>query len=168
MAIQTRRGFLGLIFGAMALAALLLPASAQERVTILLDYAFPEGIHAPLHLATVKGWYKDAGLDVEIKDGKGSVVTVQQIACLLYTSGFESRLAELESDNRPASPRVVVSRVATVLPCEITLKRRRSLISNPQTSTNSHPLERSTQILKVLSTCLGNSSSTFRLSLIHI
>ena len=80
MAIQTRRGFLGLIFGAMALAALLLPASAQERVTILLDYAFPEGIHAPLHLATVKGWYKDAGLDVEIKDGKGSVVTVQQIA----------------------------------------------------------------------------------------
>src|SRR5262249_33579672 len=26
------------------------------------------------------GWYKDAGLDVEIRDGKGSIVTVQQIA----------------------------------------------------------------------------------------
>jgi NitT/TauT family transport system substrate-binding protein len=54
--------------------------SAQEKVSILLDYSYPEGIHASLHLATEKGWYKEAGLDVEVRDGKGSIVTVQQIA----------------------------------------------------------------------------------------
>lgn len=56
------------------------PAFAQEKATILLDYAYPEGIHASLHLAAEKGWFKEAGLDVEIKDGKGSIATVQQIA----------------------------------------------------------------------------------------
>lgn len=61
-------------------ASLWLPATAQEKVRILLDYAYPEGIHASLHLAAVKGWYKEAGLDVDIQDGKGSIVTLQQVA----------------------------------------------------------------------------------------
>jgi len=64
----------------LCLSAGLFAASAQEKITILLDYSFPEGIHASLHLADVKGWYKEAGLDVEIQDGKGSIVTLQQVA----------------------------------------------------------------------------------------
>jgi NitT/TauT family transport system substrate-binding protein len=81
---QTRRHFTrwltaAAIFGSLLTQAVT-PALAQEKVTILLDYAYPEGIQASLHLATAKGWYKEAGLDVEVKDGKGSIVTVQQIA----------------------------------------------------------------------------------------
>jgi NitT/TauT family transport system substrate-binding protein len=79
MTIQTRRNFTRLLTGAI-FGSLLTPAMAQEKISILLDYAYPEGIHASLHLATEKGWYKEAGLDVEIRDGKGSIVTVQQIA----------------------------------------------------------------------------------------
>jgi NitT/TauT family transport system substrate-binding protein len=90
MTIRTRRALArllttGAIFGSfLALVSLtpafLTPVLAQEKATILLDYAYPEGIHASLHLAMEKGWYKEAGLDVEIKDGKGSIVTVQQMA----------------------------------------------------------------------------------------
>jgi NitT/TauT family transport system substrate-binding protein len=76
---MTRRAALFAISTAL-LCGLAAAASAQEKVTILLDYSYPEGIHASLHLATEKGWYKEAGLDVEVKDGKGSVFTVQQIA----------------------------------------------------------------------------------------
>jgi NitT/TauT family transport system substrate-binding protein len=54
-------------------------AVAQEALKVRLDY-LPWGIHAALHLASVKGWYKDAGFDVEVSDGKGSGLTIQQVA----------------------------------------------------------------------------------------
>lgn len=53
---------------------------AQEKVTILLDYPQPEGIHAGIELAAKNGWFRDAGLDVQILDGKGSNLTIQQVA----------------------------------------------------------------------------------------
>jgi NitT/TauT family transport system substrate-binding protein len=37
-------------------------------------------MHAGLHLAVEKGWFKDAGVDVEVSDGKGSSLTMQQVA----------------------------------------------------------------------------------------
>src|SRR5882757_7141385 len=80
MTIQPRRSFTRLLAVGTIFGSLLTPVMALEKVSILLDYAYPEGIHASLHLATEKGWYKEAGLDVEIRDGKGSIVTVQQIA----------------------------------------------------------------------------------------
>jgi NitT/TauT family transport system substrate-binding protein len=75
----TRRAGLAAISGVL-LCASPLAALAQEKVTILLDYSYPEGIQASLHLATVKGWYKEAGLDADVQDGKGSIITVQQVA----------------------------------------------------------------------------------------
>lgn len=51
-------------------------AQPLEKIAIRLDWT-PWAVHAPYHLAQQKGWFKDAGLDVTIEDGNGSVTTVQ-------------------------------------------------------------------------------------------
>jgi NitT/TauT family transport system substrate-binding protein len=63
-------GVAGLAFAASALA------QAPEKLKVRLDWT-PWGVHAAMHLAQQKGWYKAAGLDVELEDGNGSVTTVQ-------------------------------------------------------------------------------------------
>lgn len=60
----------GLAFAASA------AAQAPEKIKVRLDWT-PWGVHAAMHLAQQKGWYKAAGLDVAIEDGNGSVTTVQ-------------------------------------------------------------------------------------------
>ncbi|HEX7390787.1 MAG TPA: ABC transporter substrate-binding protein [Acidiphilium sp.] len=54
-------------------------AAGTETVTLRLDWT-PWGEQAAYHLAKVKGWYKQAGLDVHIQDGNGSTSTVQIVA----------------------------------------------------------------------------------------
>jgi NitT/TauT family transport system substrate-binding protein len=65
---------------AIALGTLLgaAPAVAQalEPIKVRLDWT-PWANHAALHLAQQKGWYRQAGLDVTLEDGNGSVTTVQ-------------------------------------------------------------------------------------------
>jgi NitT/TauT family transport system substrate-binding protein len=58
--------------------ALASAASAQslEKLKVRLDWT-PWGVQAPFHLAQQKGWFKQAGLDVSLEDGNGSVTTVQ-------------------------------------------------------------------------------------------
>ena len=53
-------------------------ATAQEKVTVRMDF-LPAGTHAPFHLAVAKGWYREAGLDVEVQDGRGSINTIQLV-----------------------------------------------------------------------------------------
>ncbi len=67
--------------GTLAIAATLATtaAKAEDTLKVKLDF-LPWGIHAALHLAKAKGWYKEAGLNVEITDGKGSGLTIQQVA----------------------------------------------------------------------------------------
>jgi NitT/TauT family transport system substrate-binding protein len=55
------------------------PTAAAEKVVIRMDWA-PSGVHAPFHLALRKGWFKDADIDVELQDGKGSINTLQLLA----------------------------------------------------------------------------------------
>jgi NitT/TauT family transport system substrate-binding protein len=64
--------------GLMAVGA---PAIAQQlpKLAARVDF-LPWGMHAGLHLGVVKGWFKDAGLDVEVSDGRGSGLTMQQVA----------------------------------------------------------------------------------------
>ena len=63
----------------IALACTVGPAAlAQplEPVKVRLDWT-PWANHAAVHLAQQKGWYRQAGLDVTLEDGNGSVTTVQ-------------------------------------------------------------------------------------------
>jgi len=62
----------------IALAVTSVAAHAQEKLSIRLDFS-PWGIHAAMHLAQDKGWFKDAGLDVAIADGRGSGNTLQLV-----------------------------------------------------------------------------------------
>ncbi|TFY97487.1 ABC transporter substrate-binding protein [Ramlibacter rhizophilus] len=70
--------FLVWVFATCAALTFAAAASAQapEKIKVRLDWT-PWGAHAAMHLAQQKGWYKAAGLDVEIEDGNGSVTTVQ-------------------------------------------------------------------------------------------
>jgi NitT/TauT family transport system substrate-binding protein len=64
------------------------PAAAQDnKLKVMVDWS-PHGMHAGLHLAKQKGWYQEAGLDVEILDGKGSTSTIQQVAAGQVDVGF--------------------------------------------------------------------------------
>lgn len=64
--------------GLAALAVCALPALAQEKLTVRLDFS-PWGVQAAMHLAKEKGWFKDEGLDVDIQDGRGSGNTLQLV-----------------------------------------------------------------------------------------
>jgi NitT/TauT family transport system substrate-binding protein len=66
------------IAAALSVLALGLPARAQEKLSVRLDFS-PWGVQAAMHLAKHKGWFKEAGLDVDIQDGRGSGNTVQLV-----------------------------------------------------------------------------------------
>jgi NitT/TauT family transport system substrate-binding protein len=63
---------LGLAFSGSALA------QGVDKLKVRLDWT-PWGVQAPFHLAQQKGWFKQAGLDVTLDDGNGSVTTVQLV-----------------------------------------------------------------------------------------
>jgi NitT/TauT family transport system substrate-binding protein len=54
------------------------PVLANETLTVRLDFA-PWGSHAAMHLAKHNGWFEEAGLDVDVQDGRGSGNTLQLI-----------------------------------------------------------------------------------------
>ena len=53
-------------------------ASAQDKLSVRLDFS-PWGVQAAMHLAQNKGWFKEAKLDVDIQDGRGSGNTIQLV-----------------------------------------------------------------------------------------
>src|ERR1700733_12645904 len=59
-----------------------LPAAAQEKprdkLSVRLDFS-PWGVQAAMHLAQNQGWFKQANLDVDIQDGRGSGNTIQLV-----------------------------------------------------------------------------------------
>ncbi|WP_207538735.1 ABC transporter substrate-binding protein [Sabulicella rubraurantiaca] len=62
--------------GALALPGL---ARAQgERLSLRLDFS-PWGVQAAIHLADARGWFREAGLTVDIQDGRGSGNTLQLV-----------------------------------------------------------------------------------------
>ncbi len=64
-------------------------ASAQtpEPVTVRLSWA-AGAIDAPLFLAAARGYFKEEGIDIDIRDGKGSNSTIQAVAAGTDTVGL--------------------------------------------------------------------------------
>ena len=54
------------------------PALAQTKVDFILNWV-PGGDHVPYYYAKKMGWYKEAGIDLNIEPGKGSAVAVQKV-----------------------------------------------------------------------------------------
>ena len=49
-----------------------------EKIDFVLNWV-PGGDHVPYYYAKQMGWYKDAGIDLNIEPGKGSAVAVQKV-----------------------------------------------------------------------------------------
>jgi NitT/TauT family transport system substrate-binding protein len=90
---------------ALALAAGLgSPARAATPIKFQLDWRF-EGPSALFLLPAAKGYFKEAGLDVQIDAGTGSGGTVQRVASGAYDMGFADLAALMEFHaNNPDAP----------------------------------------------------------------
>jgi NitT/TauT family transport system substrate-binding protein len=87
----SRRQFLRKAGIAAGLAALALPrsgrAQSKRQVTMRLDWLY-QGPNAGFLIAQDKGYYEQAGLNVEIGPGKGSGSTAQLVASKATQFGF--------------------------------------------------------------------------------
>src|ERR1700750_1845166 len=72
-----RRSFLSILV-ILAAAAAGPPASAADKLSVRLAFS-PWGVQAAMHLAQNQGWFKQANLDVDIQDGRGSGNTIQLV-----------------------------------------------------------------------------------------
>ena len=77
---------------------------AETKIPFTLDWKF-EGPSAPFFNAIDKGYFKDAGLDVEISPGKGSLDAIPKVATGSFPLGF----ADINSlikflDQNPGAP----------------------------------------------------------------
>ena len=52
--------------------------SQQAKLDFILNWV-PGGDHVPYYYAKKMGWYKDAGIDLDLEPGKGSAVAVQKV-----------------------------------------------------------------------------------------
>jgi NitT/TauT family transport system substrate-binding protein len=62
-------------------------SQGTKKVTLMLNWV-PYGEHAPFYYGIKKGFYKDEGLELEIKPGTGSGTTIQQVAQNQVTFGW--------------------------------------------------------------------------------
>src|SRR5689334_9173481 len=62
-------------------------APGSTKVTLTLNWV-PYGEHAPFYYGLKKGFYKDEGIELDIKPGTGSGTTIQQVAQNQTTFGW--------------------------------------------------------------------------------
>jgi NitT/TauT family transport system substrate-binding protein len=93
---------------AIALCAALLPAAAQTKIKLTLNWKY-EGAQAWFFLAQDKGYFKAEGLDVEIDQGEGSAASIPKVASGAYQAGFGDMNALIDlAAKRPADAPVGV------------------------------------------------------------
>ncbi len=105
----SRRQFLRRAGAALAALPLARPALAQTRlrdVTMRLDWVF-QGPNAGFMVAHQKGFYKEAGLNVDIGPGKGSGSTAQLVASKATQFGFADGFVVGNSVSKGLSIRTV-------------------------------------------------------------
>jgi NitT/TauT family transport system substrate-binding protein len=69
---------LALLGAAVAVLAAPPAFAAEQKLDFILNWV-PGGDHAPYYYAKKMGWYKDAGIDLNLEPGKGSAVAVQKV-----------------------------------------------------------------------------------------
>jgi NitT/TauT family transport system substrate-binding protein len=101
-------------------------AQAPEAVTFRLDW-LPLSYHGPFHLAATSGYYRAAGIDLKILDGKGSGNTIQLIANGADTFGFADAGVVAKSVSQGVPVKMVMgvfkrSAIALMTPAETGIK----------------------------------------------
>jgi len=72
---------------AWAAAMMTLPAKAADKVIFSLNWV-PYGLHYGVFAAEAQGYYRDAGIDIDIQRGYGSGDTVKRVATGVATVGM--------------------------------------------------------------------------------
>src|ERR1700722_12326996 len=94
----------------VALATLVFGSAAQagEQVSFLLNW-IAGGDHAPYYYAQKMGWYKDAGIDLTLLQGKGSVAAAQAAGAWINTFGLADMATVLVALGKGADETAVMN-----------------------------------------------------------
>ncbi|MBS0220394.1 MAG: ABC transporter substrate-binding protein [Proteobacteria bacterium] len=77
------------------------PAAAQALKEVKFSTEFaPHGFHAPFYLAREKGWFKDAGIDLKLIDGRGSSATINLIGANQVDIAFVNLAATIIAQSK--------------------------------------------------------------------
>ena len=83
-------------------------AQANEQVSFLLNW-IAGGDHAPYYYAQKMGWYKDAGIDLTLLQGKGSMVAAQAAGAGVNTFGLADMATVLVAIGKGADETAVMN-----------------------------------------------------------
>jgi NitT/TauT family transport system substrate-binding protein len=82
------------------------PAVAQEKATMMLNW-FPIADHMPLFLAKKRGYYKEAGIELNIIRGAGSSDTAQKIELKQAEFGISDTPTVLIAQSKNADIKII-------------------------------------------------------------
>ena len=100
---------------------------AETKIPFTLDWKF-EGPSAPFFNSIDKGYFKDAGLSVEISPGKGSLAAIPKVATGAFPFGF----ADINSlikflDQNPGAPVIAVMMIYDKPPFAVIGRKSRGI-----------------------------------------
>ena len=75
------------VMAAFGAALMVGPAAAADKVILMLNW-YVYGEHAPFYYGKEKGIFADAGIDLDIQEGRGSGVTTQAVAARTAQFGY--------------------------------------------------------------------------------
>jgi NitT/TauT family transport system substrate-binding protein len=88
------------------------PASAEDAVSFRLNW-YMGGAHAPFFLGKERGYYREAGIDLTINEGRGSANTAQVVAAGTDTFGLADSSSVMRLVSKDAPIRTVMSLLNT-------------------------------------------------------
>jgi len=107
---KTITGWLAALAAVVMLAGGARAQQQQDKVVLLLNfYLYSE--HAPFFLGRERGYFKDAGIDLDIQEGRGSGITVQAIAAGTAQFGY----ADIASTVKAAGQGAPVTAIGILL-----------------------------------------------------
>jgi NitT/TauT family transport system substrate-binding protein len=110
--ISRRRIVCTLALAASTFAIGITGAQAQQLTKLTLTMEFtPGGFHTPFYLAQQKGWFKEAGIDLTIRDGKGSGNTINLVGAGQSDLGFTPGSAAIIARSKG----IPVKTIATIM-----------------------------------------------------
>src|SRR5262245_755521 len=102
-----RIGLKSVVLAALATVALAAPASAQ-RINFALNWV-AGGDHAPYFYALRQGWYREAGIDVEFEQNRGSAISAQRVGAGTSQLGLSDMAVVLAAPGRGAESVAVMN-----------------------------------------------------------